>query len=81
MPSEAQIKSLIEQGLPGAQAEVEDETGTGDHFRVTVRSTAFEGLSRIDQHKLVYGPLQPGLDDGSIHAVSISTVTFSKEPT
>lgn len=81
MPNEAQIKSLIEQGLPAAEAEVEDTTGTGDHFRVTVRSPAFEGLSRIAAHKLVYGPLQPGLDDGSIHAVSIRTVTPSKEPT
>lgn len=81
VPTAAQIKALIEQGLPGAEAEVRDTTGTGDHFAVTVRSGAFEGLSRIEQHKLVYEPLQEGLDDGSIHAVSIKTNTAQEEST
>ena len=33
---------------------VEDLTGGGDHFRAEVVSDRFDGLSRIEQHQLVY---------------------------
>ena len=36
MPDAVDIKSRIEAAIPGAQAEVEDWTGGGDHFRATV---------------------------------------------
>ena len=47
--------------------------GGGDHLSAYVRSTAFEGVSLIEQHKLVYAPVQHLLDDGSIHALKIKT--------
>jgi acid stress-induced BolA-like protein IbaG/YrbA len=67
------VKELIESGIPGAAAEVVDEGG-GDHLRATVTSKSFEGLSRIDQHKLVKGAAKARFDDGSIHALSIRTI-------
>ena len=36
MPSADDLKQRIEAAIPGAQAEVEDYTGGGDHFRATV---------------------------------------------
>ena len=54
MPSAEDIKQRIEAAIPGAHAEVEDYTGGGDHFRATVTAEAFEGRSRIEQHRLVY---------------------------
>ena len=50
-----------------------DETGSGDHLRATVRAPQFAGKSRIDQHRLVRAAVQPRMDDGSIHALSIKT--------
>ena len=44
-----------------------------DHLSTRVRSERFAGLSLIDQHKLVYAPVQHLLDDGSIHALQIKT--------
>ena len=68
----AEIESMIERALPGAEVEVIDEGG-GDHLRAIVRAPQFEGLSRIDQHRLVRNAVRERFDDGSIHALSISS--------
>ncbi len=72
MPSTDSIRTRIEQALPGAQVEVEDWTGGGDHFKATVVSDAFDGLSRIQQHRLVYD-IFDGEIGGAIHALSLTT--------
>jgi stress-induced morphogen len=74
MPTAEELKQRIEQALPGALAEVEDLTGGGDHFRAEVVSDRFQGLSRIDQHKLVYDVFGDEVG-GPIHALSIKTST------
>lgn len=53
--------------------EVEDLTGGGDHLQVKVVSAAFEGLSRIRQHQLVYGALRSELASEAIHALALQT--------
>ena len=74
MPTPDEIKQRIESAIPDASAEVEDWTGGGDHFRATVVSPAFAGLSRIQQHKLVMDVFA-GEIGGSIHAFSVQTKT------
>jgi stress-induced morphogen len=69
----AEISSMIEAALPGAEVEVIDETGAGDHLRATVTAPQFAGLSRIDQHRLVKAAVRERFDDGTIHALSIRT--------
>jgi stress-induced morphogen len=68
-----EIERMIAEALPGAEVEVVDETGAGDHLRATVRAPQFAGRTRIDQHRLVRAAVQPRMDDGSIHALSIKT--------
>lgn len=72
MPTAEQIKQRIEAGIPGASAEVEDYTGTGDHFRAVVSATAFAGRSRIEQHRLVYEIFGAEIG-GPIHALTLKT--------
>ncbi|MDQ3587720.1 MAG: BolA family transcriptional regulator [Actinomycetota bacterium] len=74
MPSPAELKARIETALPGSTAEVEDLTGGGDHFRAEVVSDHFAGLSRIEQHRLVYDVFGDDVG-GPIHALSIKTST------
>ena len=69
----AEIEAMIEAALPGAEVEVVDETGAGDHLRATVAASQFEGLSRIDQHRLVKAAVKALFDDGQIHALSVKT--------
>jgi stress-induced morphogen len=72
VPTAEQIKQRIEAAMPGARAEVEDYTGTGDHFRATVSAAQFAGCSRIQQHKLVYEIFGEEIG-GPIHALSLKT--------
>jgi stress-induced morphogen len=69
----AEIEAMIEAALPGAEVEVVDETGSGDHLRATVTAPQFAGLSRIDQHRLVKASVKERFDDGQIHALSLKT--------
>jgi len=67
------IRDLLDQAFPGGEITVEDRTGGGDHFQVTVISDAFNGLSLIQQHKLVNAALAAPLADGTIHELRIRT--------
>jgi stress-induced morphogen len=68
----AELERMIAEGLPGAEVEVIDEGG-GDHLRAVVSAPQFEGMSRIDQHRLVRKAVRERFEDGSIHALSIQT--------
>ena len=79
MPTPEELKTRIESALPGATASVEDLTGGGDHFRAEVVSDRFQGLSRIEQHQLVYSVFGDEVG-GAIHALSIKTSTPGANP-
>jgi len=68
------LESLLRGFFPEAsELAVEDRTGGGDHFQVIVASGRFEGLSLVEQHRLVYEALAEPLRDGSIHELRIKT--------
>jgi stress-induced morphogen len=70
-----ELKERIEAGIPGAVAEV---SGDGHHFNAVVSAAAFNGLTRIAQHRLVYDVFGSELGD-RIHALSIQTQTAEPE--
>jgi stress-induced morphogen len=68
------LQTLLERAFPDAtELSVEDRTGGGDHFQVTVASPRFAGLSLLDQHRLVNEALAEPLSDGTIHELRIKT--------
>ena len=68
------LESLLRDAFPDAdEVRVEDRTGGGDHFQVTVASPRFAELSLIDQHRLVNEALADPLRDGTIHELRIKT--------
>ena len=70
-----EVQNLIRQGVTGvSHIEVRDLTGTKDHYEATVVATAFEELSRVRQHQLVYQALG-ALMAGPIHALALHTHT------
>ena len=79
MPTSTELQERIVDALPGAHVTVDDLTGGGDHFRAEVVSERFEGLTRIQQHKLVYDVFGAEIG-GAIHALSIKTSTPGATP-
>ena len=68
------IVALIEEAISGARVTIEDLRGDGDHYGALVVSDAFEGLSRVQQHQMVYKALD-GRMGGELHALAIQTAT------
>jgi stress-induced morphogen len=67
------IRALLRDAFPDGEIGVDDRTGGGDHFQVSVVTSAFDGLSLIEQHKLVNAALAAPLADGTIHELRIRT--------
>jgi stress-induced morphogen len=68
------LELLLRQAFPDApELRVEDRTGGGDHFQVTLTSPRFDGLPLVEQHRLVYAALEAPLADGTIHELRIKT--------
>lgn len=70
----ADIESLIRESIPDAVITIEDLRGDGDHYAAMVISAAFEGISRVKQHQMVYAALQ-GRMGGELHALALQTAT------
>ena len=72
-----QMKQSLVAAYPDANSDseirVHDLTGTSDHWEVEVKSAAFNGLSRIEQHQHVMKVFAPELKTGEVHALSIKT--------
>ena len=83
------VASIIEKKLTQAFApvrlSVEDEShrheghagarpGGETHFRVEVVSAAFQGLSRVDRQRRIYGVLDEELK-GPVHALALRALT------
>jgi len=68
------LRQLLQTAFPDAtELDVEDRTGGGDHFQVTVATPAFDGLPLIEQHRRVNEALAGPLADGTIHELRIRT--------
>jgi stress-induced morphogen len=66
------IERMIKEALPGAEVRIDDLRGDGDHYAAYVTSSAFKGLTRIQQHQLVYKALQ-GRMGNELHALALQT--------
>lgn len=74
MLTEEFIRERIINRMPDAQIKVADLTGGGDHWQVEVISTAFEGVSPVNQHRLVYDCFEDVIG-GAMHALALKTRT------
>lgn len=69
-----EIERLIKAAFPDARIELEDLTGTKDHYQATIVSSAFADKSPVQQHRLVYEALGDAMS-GPIHALALKTYT------
>lgn len=67
------LEDKLRQAFPDAEKiEIEDLTGTKDHYRATIVAEAFEDKTRVEQHQLVYAALGD-LMSGPVHALALQT--------
>ncbi len=67
------LEQKLRDAFPDATTiDIEDMTGTKDHYKAVIVSTTFEGKTRIEQHQLVYRALGD-LMDGPLHALALET--------
>ena len=67
-----EIKKLILESIPDASVEIKDLMGDNNHYAATIKSSIFNNLRKIEQHKLVYKSLK-GKMGNELHALSITT--------
>ena len=67
-----EIEKLIKEPLPYAFVEIQDLAGDGNHYSATISSSKFNGISKIEQHKIVYNSLK-GKMGNELHALAIKT--------
>ncbi|MBE9191374.1 BolA family transcriptional regulator [Gloeocapsopsis crepidinum LEGE 06123] len=75
MISPQQVEEMIRSQIPDAEVQVQDLTGGGDHYQVTVVSSQFENKGLVQQHQLVYGALRQAMSSEAIHALALKTYT------
>jgi stress-induced morphogen len=66
------IEKLIKDRFPGAEVTIKDLAGDGDHYAAHVVAPQFKGMTRVQQHKMVYDALE-GRMGGVLHALALTT--------
>lgn len=67
-----ELKTLLNDALSLEELLVKAE---GVNVEIIAVSEDFKDMSRVKRQQAVYGPLNPLIADGSIHAVSIKAYT------
>ena len=70
-----EIKQLIESGITDSQAIVTGESGK---YEAIVISSAFEGMTMVKEHQLVYATVNEHITSGALHALTIKAYTPSE---
>lgn len=76
MEKEAIVAKLV-AALPDAVIELQDLTGTKDHWKARIVSEAFAGKTMVQRHRLINAALAEELK-GPIHALTMDLKTPSE---
>jgi stress-induced morphogen len=66
------IEAAIRAAFPDADVTITDLAGDGDHYAAMIKSAAFKGKTRVQQHQMVYDALG-GKMGGELHALALQT--------
>ncbi len=67
-----EIEKLILKSFPDAKVTIDDLRGDGDHYAAQIVSEQFRGLTRVQQHKMVYSAMD-GKMGNELHALALNT--------
>jgi len=72
----AEIEAHIKDAFPDADITIKDLAGDDNHWAATIKSSAFNGKSRVAQHQMVYAALKGNMG-GVLHALQLQTIPKS----
>ena len=75
--TKTELTEALRRAFPDGDVEVTDLTGTEDHYKARIVSDAFQGKSRIQQHRMVYSALGDAMR-GAVHALALETAPRAK---
>lgn len=67
-----EIEKFIKEAFPDADVTMTDLAGDDNHWAAVVKSSAFQGKSRVQQHQMVYAALKGNMG-GVLHALQLTT--------
>jgi len=70
-----EIIKLIKEKIPDADIQIDDLKGDNNHYHATIKSSMFIGLSKVQQHQLVYSALGSKMGN-ELHALMLTTLTI-----
>lgn len=66
------VSELIKAGITDAEIEV---SGDGYKYQAEIISPAFEGISKVKRHQMVYATVSDAITSGELHALTIVALT------
>ena len=67
-----EIEELILKTFPDAKIIIDDLRGDGDHYAAQIISEKFRGITRVQQHQMVYNAMD-GKMGKELHALALNT--------
>ena len=67
-----EIEQLLSQALTLDEVHVSQD---GTHYKIVVVGECFDGVSRVKQQQMIYGPLMEHVTSGALHAITINAFT------
>ncbi len=71
-PSE--LLGMLQAAFADGEVSVQDLTGTRDHYKAVITSSAFEGKGLVDRHRAVYAALGDAMKS-RVHALTLDINT------
>ena len=69
-----ELEALIKKAIPGSEIEIKDLAGDDNHYSIVIKSDAFRGKTRIEQHQIVYSALEEKMGN-KLHALQVKTIS------
>ena len=69
-----ELEAQIKKAIPNSEIEIKDLAGDDNHYSIVIKSDAFRGKTRIEQHQIVYSALEEKMGN-KLHALQVKTIS------
>ncbi|BDU59889.1 hypothetical protein FLA4_02990 [Candidatus Rickettsia kotlanii] len=74
-----ELEKILKESFPNSTIKITDLVGDQDHYALEISDVQFNGLSLINQHKLVKNALLSEILNKKLHAITIKTIAVPEK--